>query len=681
MHLLVPALWRSRQSPLPLQIAGVVLGLGVCLLVFVPFLPSFPAAGLDLSWMYAMNEAVGRQLRFGRDIIFTFGPLASIYTQQYHPATDGLMVVGSLLIGSGVIGLLGYAANNERRIWLALVGLFVAQAAALDAFLMLLPLSLLCASEKEGPARDRLRTSLLWLGAAACGLLPLVKGSITPVVLGCAYLAVIGRWTRGARGEAAGIPIAMLVAAIAAWSAAHQPLSGLPAFFRAQAPIITGYTEAMALPGRPAETLVYALSAFGLLVLSWRGGGAAGRWRICTGMALVLFIAFKAGFVRHDDHAMISGMALALVGLLIFLTSAGPRGAVALVIGLLGGVYILSSYHPMSVDAVAGRAMLRMDAGVRGIQMRWAHPEMLTRRYADSRRSIAAISPVRTDGARVDIYPSELSFVLASRSTWWPRPVIQSYSAYTGDLLRKNADHLLADGPDEIFLGIRPIDGRLPALDDGLSWPEILQHYQPVAADGNYVQFRRRAQTLQIHWGSEVQLPARPLGVPAALPTGSGNKPVWARIEVEPTLLGRLAALLYKTPAVHLVLAYPRHSSSFRLIPSIAAAGFLLSPTVLTTQDFLMLQSANFDGLVGTNERVPQSLTVGDGPGVSWFWKSFTVRVSTLDIPSDPAADRLIFSRDRPADAHASIPAGGTCSIEALNGVALGSGPVPARCP
>ncbi len=61
---------------------------------FVPWLPVMPQAGLDHSWVLGMNQAVAQGLVFGRDMIFTFGPYASIYTKSFHPATDHLMVAG-----------------------------------------------------------------------------------------------------------------------------------------------------------------------------------------------------------------------------------------------------------------------------------------------------------------------------------------------------------------------------------------------------------------------------------------------------------------------------------------------------------------------------------------------------------------------------------------------------------
>jgi hypothetical protein len=81
---------RLRYFALSLAFAGT-------LFVFVPFYPVFPVFSLDASWAYAMNEAVFRNMVFGRDVIFTFGPLASLSTHMYHPVTDSAMLAFTIL--------------------------------------------------------------------------------------------------------------------------------------------------------------------------------------------------------------------------------------------------------------------------------------------------------------------------------------------------------------------------------------------------------------------------------------------------------------------------------------------------------------------------------------------------------------------------------------------------------
>ena len=43
--------------------------------------PAMPSDGLDGSWVYSINQAVAQRMAFGHDIIFTYGPYASVYTK------------------------------------------------------------------------------------------------------------------------------------------------------------------------------------------------------------------------------------------------------------------------------------------------------------------------------------------------------------------------------------------------------------------------------------------------------------------------------------------------------------------------------------------------------------------------------------------------------------------------
>src|SRR5580700_6004477 len=98
-----------------LRICALLAAAGTAVLFLLPLMPNFPDRNFDASWAYALNEAVARHLIFGRDIILTFGPLAFIYTRMYHPATDGIMILGSAMLGAGLtIGcaLLPYPRNS-----------------------------------------------------------------------------------------------------------------------------------------------------------------------------------------------------------------------------------------------------------------------------------------------------------------------------------------------------------------------------------------------------------------------------------------------------------------------------------------------------------------------------------------------------------------------------------------
>ena len=83
-----PAKSLKESSSSSLKVGFVLAAMVATVLFSMPLSPRFPKIGLDPSWMYALNEAVARHLVFGRDVVFTYGPLASVCTKMFHPATD-----------------------------------------------------------------------------------------------------------------------------------------------------------------------------------------------------------------------------------------------------------------------------------------------------------------------------------------------------------------------------------------------------------------------------------------------------------------------------------------------------------------------------------------------------------------------------------------------------------------
>src|SRR5262249_27080068 len=84
----------------------------------------------------------------------------------------------------------------------------------------------------------------------------------------------------------------------------------------------------------------------------------------------------------------------------------------------------------------------------------------------------------------VDLISSVQSALFVNNLNYRPRPVFQSYSTYTTELLEANADALAqAAGPDFLVIRLEPIDQRIAMLEDALAWQEVLYRYRPVTVE------------------------------------------------------------------------------------------------------------------------------------------------------------------------------------------------------
>ncbi len=663
-------------APSKLEWASLLIAFVLTVLVLTPFGPEMPIAGVDGSWAYAMNVATAEQMKFGKDIVFTFGPLASVYTGVYHPATDALMVGGSLLISVAMFAGLFAGVVPQRRGLLLLFPILVGLAwlpqwdGWRDAVFMLLPLLLPFAVIRGIETKQQPKAAIVLL-AAAIGILPLVKGNFGLIAALASLVAVILCW-RTAWKVAITIVAVEIGALVVAWCIAGQALEDLPVYFIAQIPLVSGYTDGMSTSpdDRTADLIVFLVTG-GVLVAVSALGGLRSRWYAPVIAALYLFVTFKSGFVRHDaPHAFIAASALVLMGFLLYVMpgSQHGRGAVAFASGLVGWSLIACSILPVDPASSLARVGEAIRIPAHGIWQRMTDASALEREYLRRRAVLSDRPPFYGASGTADVYPWDLSPLLASNITWKPRPVLQSYAAFTPSLIATNASHLKTNPPPRVYFNINPVDQRYPTTEDGASWLDLLGSYRAKALDGGYVELQHQAQTPALQPGGAVDKDAS-LGETVVVP--GADRPVWVTLDIKPTLLGRLYAILYKAPELTLEATYGDGSTAaYRIIAGMSKTGFLLSPTVSDANQFVALWSHARDQLL--HDRQVVAFGIRGQRGTRWMWKQdYAVTFAPLDIPQTQEADAVLTGHWKEGAAASSYPVGGICNIEDVDGVAV----------
>ncbi|HEX5268916.1 MAG TPA: hypothetical protein VFW33_00450, partial [Gemmataceae bacterium] len=194
--------------------------------------------------------------------------------------------------------------------------------------------------------------------------------------------------------------------------------------------------------------------------------------------------------------------------------------------------------------------------------------------------------------ATLDELSSAQGVVLLNGFNWHPRPVFQSYSAYTPALLRRNADFFRSgDAPEYVLCHLHTVDSRLVAMEDSLALLEILRRYRPVVAEREFVLFRRvppgeeTAPPLPevvcrrtIRFGEDVSLDDVP------------GEYQWLSLRITPSIRGRVWGALFKRDRLFLDLRTASGQELHkRLVPAMAGEGFLINPLVATTGDYVRL--------------------------------------------------------------------------------------------
>ncbi len=601
----------------------ILLITAIC--VLVPFSPSMPAASLDPSWGLGMNEAVAQDLSFGKEMIFTFGPYAAIYTKTYHPATDFMMMSGSLYLAVFYTAYLLILMRDVRWRWVLsfcalLAGLMYSPDILLYSFPLLIGLLIFkIYFLSKGWQIKKLTPLYIALLFTPLGLLPLIKGSVLIlvglIVVLCAAIFIVNKH----RLLAIICLLSPIISMLFFWTVSGQSLANLPAYFISMAPIISGYTEAMAANGPITEVILY-LMASGFLLLTitlQKQMPNTSKIFLFAVYFVFLFLSFKAGFVRHDHgHALAAGTAILTAALLLPLIFNNWTILPAILVALFSGLYIDNQYAHTSIKSFSDKSKSTYQTAWHGIKNRIKNKNELRHKFD------TAVSSLRKEAAfpilpgSTDIYSYDQSYLIASGNTWSPRPVFQSYSVYTPALAEINRKHLLGNqAPDNIIFKVEPIDGRLPSMEDGVSWPILLKNYSPTHIEKDFLFLVKKENTNTIDESLKLTTEKHIFGERVNLPYS--ELPIFAQIEIKPTILGRLMSILYKPSQLNMLLELNNGiKKQYRIISGMAKSGFVISPLIENTAEFGMLY-----GDVGfLNSKFVKSITIAPSVERSIFW-------------------------------------------------------------
>ncbi|MCR4538241.1 hypothetical protein NUV89_07530 [Pseudomonas sp. 18.1.10] len=665
----------SSTGPVPLMssrkvwLASCTFLFITVLIAFVSFAPRMPENGLDPSWAWAISHAVDTGVSLGKDIIFTYGPLANVYTWMYSSVYGGLYFILSLYLAVAMsFGLWSLFVDKRRAIPVIVLAIIFAWFGdRKDAFYMVLPvvaLFNLIGSNLEGEKFKGRRLYAFIALLPAFGILPLIKLSFSVI---CGFSALIGILLLVRQREYKVIPAVILmpiVTLVGLWVLVGQELTELPLYIVNALPIISGYTEAMAIYGSlllPAVALVGSVAVLYGVFSTTRLPKLLAVAAAILGAAY-LFLLFKAGFVRQDTHPAMTGIGIMILALLAWPMTHSLRTLGTATIAIVAGsavAFVSLSSHPVGVTSYF---FWRAEASLNGILIRVLDPDVFAADFKAAKQAIAASDPIPKLAGSTDIYSYGQAALLASDNEWLPRPIFQSYSAYTPVLLEKNADFLQSNrAPKNIVFNIETIDGRMPSQEDGASWPALFQQYEPQAVAGQRIVLSRNsnpAPTL-VDLG---QIDTR-MGQPVNIPEFDGQ--VYMTAKVRPSVLGKLKSLLFK-PSYLLSRVTLKSGQAFeyRVISGMMQTPFLVSPLVESSKEFLsMYVSADFIDVKKVDSITIYSKQVNDR---GWL-DAVTINFYGMKNPQSERAGQLLNIVKLNASAQ---PAQAECvgSLDAING-------------
>jgi hypothetical protein len=634
----------APRLPTPrLAIAAAVAALWVGLLFFPE---ATSGRYLDQDWGLTLGYLMKTRSQAGVDYVFTYGPLGYLTDPLFYPGLFGLKYLWTIAFAAAsAVALVRFATLLSSRLlqvsWLWLMLAFLPRT-EMHVVVVLVVIALLHVLEDAWSPRRLAATAALFatLGLVKFTFLLLATGLVVT-------LAVAG--PRGARSRIGGtLAGCYLVSLASLWLLAGQSLSHVPRYLATSFEIARGYSEGMSFDGGPklraAAFQVMVAVAIGAVLVPPRAWRSRHRMAGLAIVALGLFLSWKEGFVRQDPpHTAVFFAYAAIATVMLAALEGGrdeatlPLRAAFLAVAALESVGVLRGIAKEPPSRMLSLALTR-DRAARSVEILWSplrHRDAGEGAWHTQEKAWALPAvQARVGRDSLDTMTIDQGVVLLNGFNWHPRPIFQSYSAYTPKLARLNGEFFRReDGPRFVLMRWASIDLRFPADDDGPALIEVLRRYRPALWEQDYV-LLQRLPPAEVRSGPGSTIVHRRLRFDERLRVSLDPKDLCTlSVSAKPTLVGKLRRLLFRSPKLIFLVEQPRERKRYELVPELASVPFVLSPLFEGNFDVPFVYS-------GRGRRIVAIRFVGTDELRAFFGNSVEITIrrypGVVDAPSSP---------------------------------------------
>ncbi|MFM7354134.1 MAG: hypothetical protein ACKO1G_14160, partial [Microcystis aeruginosa] len=375
--------------------------------------------------------------------------------------------------------------------------------------------------------------------------------------------------------------------------------------------ISSGYSSAMSIVGNYPHLLI-ALLCFALSLLLMSLAIIDQKISLAIAYIFPIFLSFKHGFVRQDAHVVVFTLVVILLASLyttIIKKSQFKKIAYcAWGIIFLGCIIITSSpnwtilenahqWSNFSPDRVANNIGVVISSMLNPTELKMRGERSTTKNL----QVIATATKIpdsvleKVQGKTIDIIPWEFSLIPGNQLNWKPRPIIQSYSAYTEKLDELNYQSLSKSPRDYLIYHFQSIDSRHPFFDEPKAFSYVVCNYQldsvnspfqiPAIKTNFYLLEKKKVsrcsptplgETTNITWDQVYELPTRNSGITRV------------QVKFEYSWLGKIVKQIFRIPPVIINVNYlDGTQGNFRFVQDNSANGVILSHLPRNDQELM----------------------------------------------------------------------------------------------
>jgi hypothetical protein len=332
----------------------------------------------------------------------------------------------------------------------------------------------------------------------------------------------------------------------------------------------------------------------------------SGSTSLSTALLFPLFLGFKHGFVRQDFHVVLFCIIVLLIISLYFIkidnnpVKNKPKLYIIYLILLLSCIaistlrnYQFSKLNPAKVANNINIVVLLLDNNKFQAEVQRITSENLVK--LNNRLKLPDSVLEKVQGKTIDIIPWEFSLIPGNQLNWKPRPIIQSYSAYTEKLDELNYQSLSQSPRDYLIYHFQSIDGRHPFFDEPKAFSYVVCNYQldsvnspfrvPAIKTNFYLLEKQKVsgciptplgETTNITWDQVYELPTRNSGITRV------------QVKFEYSWLGKIIKKIFRIPPVIINVNYlDGTQANFRFVQDNSANGVILSHLPRNDQELM----------------------------------------------------------------------------------------------
>lgn len=587
---------------------------------------------LDASWHESLVMAINKNLVFGKDFIFNYGPLGYLNTGVLprNVSVWFMVLFEAFLLANYLFIIRLCFIKTYKRTWIV----------ALCAFLILIPWGffsdttftlfylllfwLLYAQRTQN-------TATLFISVLLTILIFYIKVNLSIIAYTVFYGSLIYLYFSKVFNLRTVI-IVFLIQFFATYGLSFLLNVDIPAYLQASLKIIDAYQDAMAEMILSTKDFMVLL-CFEILILLGAVLLILKHWKqifahknliyLYLLVAMAWFLCFKQAHTAVGHYNVFGFFLLMpMLGVLLYLFSAEPMKVdagkaliVILTIQLIATQYIrfsmgnytlkgyLLTYPPHSVAVKIEKGenvsvfseILKEKNPINYLKklIKYNYENQFKNPEINFQKQLPDNILKKIGSATVDIVPTDISLIFFNKLNYNPRPVIQSYQANSDWLMKKNGEKYASKtAPEYVLYRVDMFRGQNPFWIETDLNEAILNNYRLedtllVQKDTMFL-FRRNQSVISLKEASEEKLIPFQLNQEIEVPNVGQIMKFKANFKY--SLVGKLARLVFQPPYLYCTATYEDGTqTSYRVIDKILKGGIIINPKV-TTQ----AEAANF---------------------------------------------------------------------------------------